>query len=237
MPLWQSVLLFGIPAALFYVVTHCGIAGMVEITGIPFILSWFLLGGLFVFVPLFVIALVGFRLEGRRFRWAEIRDRFRLHRITKGDWYWTVGAMVIVGAASGIVYFIGHWLAAMTGLFPKPSTELPFLEFHGFEAGQYWMFLVWIPFFFFNIFGEELLWRGYILPRQELVHGKWAWIINFLLWTVFHACFGAGMVIFLLPILACLPFVVQKRKNTWIGIIIHAAINGGGFITVALRGV
>jgi membrane protease YdiL (CAAX protease family) len=237
MPLWQSVLLFGLPAVFFYLVTHFGIQWMVENTGIPFILSWFLLGGLLIFVPLFVIALVGFRIEGREFTWAEIRDRLRLNPMTRGDWYWTIGAMIFIAITSGIIYFAGGWLAGITNFFPKPSTELPFMEFHGFGEGEYWMFAVWLPFFFFNIFGEELLWHGYILPRQEAAHGKWAWVVNFLLWTMFHACFGAGMVIFLLPILACLPFVVQKRKNTWIGIIIHAAINGSGFIMVAIRGV
>ncbi|MFP4323970.1 MAG: type II CAAX prenyl endopeptidase Rce1 family protein [Anaerolineales bacterium] len=41
---------------------------------------------------------------------------------------------------------------------------------------------------FGNIIGEELWWRGYILPIQERAFGKWAWLINGLLWiVVFHA--------------------------------------------------
>ena len=37
-----------------------------------------------------------------------------------------------------------------------------------------------------NIGGEELWWRGIILPRQELAFGKWAWLVNGLLWDLFH---------------------------------------------------
>ncbi len=53
-------------------------------------------------------------------------------------------------------------------------------------AGQWWLPFFFLVAMFFNIFGEELLWRGFILPRQELAHGSWTWIIHGLLWTGFH---------------------------------------------------
>lgn len=40
----------------------------------------------------------------------------------------------------------------------------------------------WLPFvgmlivFVFNILGEELWWRGVVLPRQELAFGKGTWV-------------------------------------------------------------
>ncbi len=237
MPLWQSILLFGIPAIIFYIVTHHGIAWLVAASGMPLILSWFLLGGIFIFIPLFIIAILGVHLDGFGSSFHTLRARLRLKPMNKGDWLWTIGAIVIIAAATCLVHFFGTWLSEVSRFIPAPSTEVPFMNFHGFEEGQYWLFIVWLPFFFFNIFGEELLWRGYILPRQEMAHGNWAWLINCLLWVLFHACFGWGMIIFLLPLLAGIPYVVQKRKNTSIGIILHAIVNGGGFISVALKGV
>ncbi len=236
MPLWQSVLLFGIPAIIFYLVTHYGIAWLADAVGLPVILSWFLLGGFLIFIPLFTGALICARLEGNELSCTILRNRLRLKPMHRADWLWTVGAIVFIAAATGIMWISAIRLAEVTGLFTAPSIGLPFMEFHGFEKGQYWLFIVWIPFFFFNIVGEELMWRGYILPRQEAAYGKWGWLVNSLLWIGFHACFGWGMVIFLLPILAIVPFVVQKRKNTWIGIILHAVFNGPAFIVVALGG-
>ena len=32
---------------------------------------------------------------------------------------------------------------------------------------------------------EELLWRGYILSRQELAHGSFVWLLNSLLSGIF----------------------------------------------------
>jgi membrane protease YdiL (CAAX protease family) len=34
--------------------------------------------------------------------------------------------------------------------------------------------------------GEELWWRGYVLPRQELAFGRATWVIHGILWSVIH---------------------------------------------------
>ncbi|MBI3578943.1 MAG: CPBP family intramembrane metalloprotease, partial [Ignavibacteriales bacterium] len=90
------------------------------------------------------------------------------------------------------------------------------------------------PYFFFNIVGEELMWRGYLLPRQSATLGQYAWILNGVLWAIFHAGIGWRIAIVLLPIEFIVPYVVQKRQNIWLGIIIHGLYNGSGFVMVAL---
>jgi membrane protease YdiL (CAAX protease family) len=79
----------------------------------------------------------------------------------------------------------------------------------------------------FNIGGEELWWRGIILPRQELVFGKWTWLVHGLLWDLFHFFYhtnGASVVSY---IVATVPiaFVAQQTRNTWPGIIAHFIAN------------
>jgi hypothetical protein len=50
----------------------------------------------------------------------------------------------------------------------------------------------WIPVYYafmilvFNIVGEELWWRGYALPRQELAFGKMTWVVHGIFWSAFH---------------------------------------------------
>ncbi|MCB7302854.1 CPBP family intramembrane metalloprotease [Bariatricus massiliensis] len=48
--------------------------------------------------------------------------------------------------------------------------------------------------FFFNYVGEEILWRGYILPRQlNSNYGKYAILINALFHCSYHFVFGINM--------------------------------------------
>jgi membrane protease YdiL (CAAX protease family) len=34
----------------------------------------------------------------------------------------------------------------------------------------------------------------------------------------------------LLPIALLLPWIVQRRRNTWVGVVIHAVFNAAGFM-------
>lgn len=38
----------------------------------------------------------------------------------------------------------------------------------------------------FNIFGEEIYYRGYLLPRMHGAFGRWAWVANGVLFTLKH---------------------------------------------------
>jgi membrane protease YdiL (CAAX protease family) len=222
MPLWQSLLLFGIPTVLLFLATYTAIPFLNRNTGIPAVVNWFISGGLLVFIPLVIGSFIAYRFESGSLNWTAFKKRFRLNPLSKQDWLWTAGLLIFTFTASGLIM--------LTGL----DTSPPFLRFEGISRGEEWILLAWLPFFFSIIIGEELMWRGYILPRQELSHGKWAWVINGFFWTIFHLSFGWNLVILLLPLLFSLPYVVQRQKNTWIGIIVHGMVNGLGFLSIAL---
>ena len=38
----------------------------------------------------------------------------------------------------------------------------------------------------FNIFGEEIYYRGYLLPKMRGVFGSWDWVVNGVLFTLKH---------------------------------------------------
>jgi membrane protease YdiL (CAAX protease family) len=86
-----------------------------------------------------------------------------------------------------------------------------------------------------NIFGEEFWYRGWMLPRQEVAFGKFAWVINGTMFTFQH-WMQPWNFLAILPGALFMSFVLQLRKNTWIGIIQHGLINFGLFIHV-LKGV
>jgi len=99
---------------------------------------------------------------------------------------------------------------------------------------HYWILYVWPAFFFFNIFGEEFFWRGYIQPRQELLTKNWTWFVHGILWACFHIPMGLDLVFAASPIFFILPAVVQIRKNTTIAIIVHAVFGAFGFLALSL---
>lgn len=227
----SSLLLFGIPSAYLL-----GIAYIV----IPFLtaefhfhpaMAWFI-GGSMVFVPLFMTAIILARKDGYG-TIPELTERFRMKRLSKRDWKYVLGSMMAIGSATGAIMGIAYLLHHEFGL-PPPETTPPFMHFEPFAPSERWMLSVWAIMFFFNIFGEELLWRGYILPRQELAMEKKAWIVNASLWMMFHLCFGVSLLIVLMPIIVVLPYAVQKTGNTNVGILIHAFLNGPSFIMISL---
>lgn len=228
-----SILYFGIPAALF----SASILGL---------LPWMLRQGhssLATFsvafagplILMLAAALVAYRLEGRAWRWAAFRDRMRLRRPTGRDWLWTAGlvaASFLLGpvvrplaeALSGVVLYTApaEFLAFMGDLTSGRLGDLPL-------QGR-WDVLAWLLFglVVFNIGGEELWWRGVILPRQELAFGRWAWLVNGLLWDLFHIFYHAtlGSVVAYLPSTLPLAFVAQRTRSTWPGIVAHLIGNG-----------
>jgi membrane protease YdiL (CAAX protease family) len=105
--------------------------------------------------------------------------------------------------------------------------------------GQWWIALYYaFVLLFANIAGEELLWRGYLLPRQELASGSIAWLYHGVFWAAFHLPFygTAWGLLHMVPTCCGLAFVAQHRKSTWPGMIAHTAGNMGVLIGI-IRGV
>jgi membrane protease YdiL (CAAX protease family) len=194
-------------------------------------LSWFT-GGLMVFLPLFLLTIYLCRKDGFQTK-PEIFSRLRLQKMSSRDWKYTLISTLTVLMLTGAIMGISKFLHTQFGI-PEIETTPSFMKFEPFQGNERFLLLVWLVMFFFNIFGEELMWRGYILPRQEISLDKSAWIFNALLWVLFHICFGLQLLILLIPILFILPYAVQKTQNTWVGISIHALVNGPAFIMVSL---
>ena len=93
---------------------------------------------------------------------------------------------------------------------------------------------MWLPFWILNVLAEEFTWRAVLLPRQEARFGRWAWLVQVLLWAVFHASFGVTVLVLVVPTLLVVPFVAQRTRNTFCGVTVHALSNGPPFVLIAL---
>ena len=188
----------------------------------------------------FVLAMIIVYREEGDLRWTTLKRRLRLnapldpktgeprHKL----WLWliplvllhTIGAMMILPA-------VDHWVYTdlLPFLAPPPGYELGgFLQSP--EAGPLFLgnwkimgiFLVMIV---FNLLGEELLWRGVLLPKMKGVFGKWDWLANGVLGILYHVSMpwswfgttGINWIFF---------YALPSRyfRSTWFGIILHGSI-------------
>jgi membrane protease YdiL (CAAX protease family) len=171
-----------------------------------------------VMAGLVVAALAAYVLEGRPLTWIAFANRFRLGRMSGRAWLWTITGLLVMGVLS---------LAANL-LLPIIWRAMRFTPPEAYVEGApaLWFTMVNLA---LNIAGEELWWRGYILPRQELQHGRWTWLVHGVLWALFHS-FKWWVVPAMLITCLVIPFVAQRTKNTWPGIVIHFSVNGLGIL-------
>jgi uncharacterized protein len=99
----------------------------------------------------------------------------------------------------------------------------------GSDAGQTfldgawgWYGLLLAMFLFNTVLGEELLFRGYLLPRMNGAFGRGDWVVNGLLFTVYHLHVpwvmpGTLVESFLLA------YPTKRYRSAWIGIAVHSA--------------
>ena len=133
---------------------------------------WFLIGGLGIFLPLLVVSYVILRAENHMPQLNIWTDRLRFRKMSYIDWKWCAGSIVLIGF---FMFIIMKLLEAVSG---TVDTQPSFMTLDPLTPGRYWILLLWLPYWLLNIFGEEILWRGTILPRQEITFGKYAWFVH-----------------------------------------------------------
>jgi membrane protease YdiL (CAAX protease family) len=248
MPFWLSLIFFGVPGIIIYWGMYSGVPLLLE-SGVPLVIAFALLS-----VPgiiLLFLSLAAYRREGYPWTWIDFRNRFRLHAIRGRDWWWVIGIFLICLVSDEGLQVIGKWLATIP-LFAPPDylpaffnplkeVHLPLTEFMGAPLKGNWGILaLWVPVNLLSMIGEEFMWRGYILPRQELTHGKRAWLVNGLMWAfLVHACMKwhyLGM----LPSMLLTPWLAQRMKNTTASAMVHVAGNAilfWAFLLVGILGI
>lgn len=232
--LMQSVLFFGGSAIVFRVFVYA-VLPLLQERGVPpfwaFILSYS--------TPLtfmLVATYLGIRAEGNGPFW---RVRLRLRKLTGRQVGLCVALFALSFLLTGLLLPTAKYLASIRLLAPpaflpailNPNQAVPgngLTEFLGVPLrGAYWILPVYFVFLtLFNILGEELWFRGYLLPRQELTWGSSAWVYHGVFWCLFHTPIYPWTILYLLPTTLAVSYAAQKFNSTWAGFIIHYAGNG-----------
>jgi len=219
--------LFGFPAALNFLACQIAIPYLRNNSSLPIEAIYFLSVGSLVLAPMFFWAIYLSGKEIGSFSLKKLLQRLRIKTLSNTDIAWTIVTFVFLVMTS---YVIAKLVMPRYGMDATPFFfhNMPLKDEH------FWILQVWPIFFFFNIFGEEFLWRGYIQPRQELLNGRWTWLVHGAFWAGWHVPMGLDLIIASSPIFFILPAVVQIRKNTTIAIIVHTIFGAFGFLAISL---
>jgi uncharacterized protein len=170
----------------------------------------------------FVLVLILTRRELGALEWPRVREALwlraprdpRTGRVGGRVWWWALPFVVLFA------------LEAVLSI-PGPSVR-DFGEFldsdrgEAFFSGAWGWFAVVVVLAVFNtVLGEELLFRGLLLPRMQGVFGKRDWIANGALSAVYHLHQPWTIPASLVDIIA-LAYPSRRFQSAWMGIIVHS---------------
>ena len=172
----------------------------------------------------FVLVVLLVRREQGTLRWPTVRDALwlRAPRSPKtgrrGGRLWLILIPLIL-------------LVAVEALIPSPphADNRDFGEFISSDAGKEflsgawgWYGLILVLFLFNTVLGEELLFRGLLLPRMNGAFGRGDWVANGVLFAGYHL-----HVPWVIPATLLDTFIVaypaKRYQSAWIGIAVHSA--------------
>ena len=186
----------------------------------------------------FVLSLIIIRQEEGNLRWGTVKRRLRLNapldpktgETRRRLWLWAVA--FVVGIAVWQILFAPYVSKVWVSIFPffaEPPGYSMGAVFQSQEilnrlVGAWWFLGLYVLNTVFNtILGEELLFRGVLLPKMEGAFGKWSWLANGLLFGFYHVHQPWGIMGSIVSGALFYAFPTWRFRSTWMGIIVHSA--------------
>jgi membrane protease YdiL (CAAX protease family) len=185
-----------------------------------------LLAGLTVgLVWQFVLVLVLVYRERASLRWLVLREALWL-RAPRSPRTGKVGGRVWLALVPATLLFAA---AGLLPTFPAVAGhDLGwFLDSHEGQAfmshNWTWFGVIVVLMVFNTVLGEELLFRGLLLPRMAGVFGRWDWAANGFLFAVYHLHMPWAIPSTLLTDTFALAYVSRRYRSAILGIIVHTS--------------
>jgi membrane protease YdiL (CAAX protease family) len=169
-----------------------------------------------------VVALVW--REQRTLRWSTVREALWLRSPrsprsgrTGGRLWLIVLPLIAVLAAEEMIPQIAHPGNRDMGLLLESSAGQEFLS-----GAWGWFALIVVLGLFNTVLGEELLFRGLLLPRMNGAFGRGDWVANGVLFATYHLHVPWVIPSALVGTLS-LAYPSKRYRSAWIGIVVHSA--------------
>jgi membrane protease YdiL (CAAX protease family) len=185
----------------------------------------------------FILTLIIVRREEGNLRWATVRRRLRLtapREPATGEprprlWLWVAPFLVAVALVDLVLssplehawvsvfpFFAEPQVGRFTALFQSP-------EIVARLAGAWWFLALFVIQAAFNtILGEELFFRGVLLPKMDAVFGRRAWVANGVLFGLYHLHQPWGIPSSVVTGLLY-TYPADRYRSTWLSIALHSA--------------
>ena len=170
-----------------------------------------------------VIGLVWF--EQRSLRWSTLRDALWLRAPRnprtgkRGGRVWLlVLPLIIALAAEELIPTISVSAHRDFGVFLGSSAGHAFMH-----SAWGWYFLILVQMAFNTALGEELLFRGFLLPRMNGAFGDRDWIANGVLFAGYHLHEPWVILPTVLVDTFVLAYPAKRYHSAWISIAVHSA--------------
>lgn len=172
----------------------------------------------------FALVLILMRRELGRLEWSWLLDALWLRpprdpnskKVGGKVWWW-----------AGLWLLFGLLWALVPGI-PGPSTR-DFAEFitstggKAFFQGAWGWWAVVVVYSIFNtVIGEELLFRGVLLPRMKGAFGKGDWVANGVLFGVYHLHQPWSMPHSIFEGMFLEAYPSRRFQSAWMGILVHS---------------
>jgi membrane protease YdiL (CAAX protease family) len=172
----------------------------------------------------FVLVMILVAREQGTLRWGVLRDALWLRAPRsprtgrRGGRLWLVVPLLVVAfGAEELVPALPHAATHdLTAFFDSGAG-------HALMAGGWgWFALIVVLALFNTVLGEELLFRGFLLPRMARSFGRWDWLANGVLFAAYHVHMPWAMPAALFDA-AILAYPSKRYRSALIGIVVHSA--------------
>lgn len=162
--------------------------------------------------------------EQATLRWSTVREVLWLRAPrsprtgNRGGWLWVVPLLMVMGlalveAVPAIPHAVNRDLAPFLG---TPAG-------HAFLHGAWgWLAVIGVLLVFNTVLGEELLFRGFLLPRMNRVFGRLDWLANGVLFALYHVHVPWTIPVVLFDSLF-LAYPAKRYRSALISILAHSA--------------
>ena len=173
----------------------------------------------------FVLTLLLTRREQGTLRWSRVRNALwllsprdpRSGRVGGRVWLWVVPFIVLYGLWSFFGFDISGPSNRDFGAFLDTASGQEF-----FSGAWVWYAVLLVQLIFNSVLGEDLLFRGLLLPRMRDVFGRGDVVANGVLYGFYHLHQPWSIPASVLANSFFMGFPTRRWQSAWMGIIVHS---------------